>query len=235
MKRMLFFLFFSLPVYLIAQDYYLEAITNTKNGNKNSTSFQKIWLSPNKIKFSQNDLQLIIRTDLEKIYYINDLKKTYFTINQKELFIIDMLSFYIMPSLDLQIVNIQELPEIKKRINDWNCFKTRLLIKTNTEDENISIINVWSTKEFNLGYSLLDELVEIIKNPFSIIKEAADRIKGFPILIEGNIFYHNENYIVRSEVKKISKNPKQKEGIFDIPKGYKEEKINIIRSRTNLQ
>jgi len=230
MKNIIFFLFFAVANYLIAQDYYLEAITNTKNENKNSTSYQKIWLSPNKIKFVQNNIQLIIRTDLEKVYYINDSKKSYLSFDKMDLFLIDAIALYIMPNFDLKVINIQELPEIKTKINNWNCYKTRLFIKSNNNDD-LSTVNVWSTKDFNLGYSVINELIKIMKNPFSQLKEAADKIKGFPILIEGNIIYDNENYTVRSEVKKINAISKSKERIFDIPEGYTEEKIDIIRSR----
>ena len=216
-------------ILLYSKDYYMEIKTYTKTDQKESSSVSKVWLAPQKMKIEQNKEMVILRNDINSLFYGNIATKKYLSFDKKKLFLLEIIMNLMLSGTHYKIDTIQFLQKDVQNINGWNCYKTRITVVTDDRYKTRSILTVWSAKKLTLDYSVMDHIVPLISTPFSTIKEFADKVEGFPVLVEGIVNVGNDPVHIKGELVKatVTSFPDK---IFDIPSDYEEMNFNLFSS-----
>lgn len=213
-------------ILLYSKDYYMEFQTFTKENQKESSAISKVWLTPHKIRVEQNDVIIILRNDRTMIFYAYKSSKKYYCFDKKQLFLLDILMNLMLSGTHYKIEKVQMLQKDNRVIRGWNCGKTRMTIISDNEYQTRSILTIWTTTKLQLGYSIMDQIVPLIHNPFSTIKDISDSLDGFPVLAEGIINLSNEPVHIKGELLKAEETTLNND-IFEIPKDYEEMKFGL--------
>lgn len=131
-----------------------------------------------------------------------------------------------------KIENVQLLHKNDRAIHGWICDKMRINIISKNGYETRSILTVWTASKLQLGFSIMDQIVPLIHNPFSTIKDIADKLDGFPVMTEGIINLSNEPVYIKGELLKAEES-KLNDSVFEIPKDYEEMKFELLDANKN--
>lgn len=213
-------------ILLYSKDYYMEFQTYTKENQKETSAMSKVWLNPHHIRVEQNNIIIILRNDRTMILYAYKNSKKYYCFDKKQLFLLDILMNFMLYGTHYKIENVQLLQKEDRVIHGWNCDKMRITILSDNGFQTRSIMTIWATTKLQLGYSIMDQIVPLIHNPFSTIKDISDKLAGFPVLAEGIIDLSNEPVQIKGELLKAEET-KLNDDIFEIPKDYEEMKFDL--------
>jgi len=197
----------------------MEILSYAKGNEGEYIAINKLWTSPYKLKLEHNNLIFILSKDSKELIYAIKSKNSYIKFQGTTLFALELILPLMIPEKNLQVESIQPFYEDIKTINNYLCFKTIVNFK-NKIKEKPSSITVWATRKLNIEYSILNIINSVIEYPFSKIINIANQINGFPILIQGDIMFQNENYFVKYELLKFQQ-IEIKDKVFELPPDYK--------------
>ncbi len=144
-------------------------------GQPPMASTQKIWLAPGKIRMEMQggsmpgmgNMTTIVRTDLNKVYMLDDTAKTYMEMPA------DLAAGTTAAKIEMRATGQ------KKKIKEWNC--EEYIITGSGEMAEIKM-TVWASEDIKVDEKLRDSLLASIKNP--MLNSLADKLrelKGFPV------------------------------------------------------
>ena len=144
-------------------------------GQPPMASTQKIWLAPGKMRMEMqgggmpgmDNMTTIVRTDLNKVYILDDRAKTYMEMPA------DLAASATAAKIEMKATGQ------KKKIKDWNCEE---YIITGSGDMAEIKMTVWASEDIKVDGKLRDSLLASIKNP--MLNSLADKLrelKGFPV------------------------------------------------------
>ncbi len=144
-------------------------------GQPPMASKQNLWLAPGKIRMEMQggaipgmgNMTTIIRTDLNKVYMVDENAKTYMEMPA------DMAAGAAAVKIEMKATGQ------KKKIKEWNCEE---YIITGSGDMADIKMTVWASEDIKVDGKLRDSLLASIKNP--MLNSLADKlreIKGFPV------------------------------------------------------
>lgn len=217
--------FFIISPLSYAKNYYMEIISYTKNSEKESFAINKFWATPTKLKLEHNNTTFVLYKDDKELIYANNNKKNYLKFKGASLFALELILPFMIPEKNIEIDSIQPYYDSTKIINNFLCYKTILTFKNNSK-EKPSYLHIWSTRKINIEYSILDIINSVINYPFKQIKNLSLQISGFPVLIQGNVIFKNEYYLVKYELITI-KEVNLVDNFFELPSDYKLVEFNF--------
>lgn len=144
-------------------------------GQPPMASTQKIWLAPGKIRMEiqgggipgMPNMATIIRTDLNKVYMVDDSAKTYMEMPA------DLAAGATAVQIEMKATGQ------KKKIKEWNCEE---YIITGRGDMADIKMTVWASEDIKYDDKLRDSLLASIKNPMlNSLSEKLRELKGFPV------------------------------------------------------
>ena len=218
-------LLFIISISSYAKNYYMEIISYTKNSKNESFAINKFFATPTKLKLEHNNIAFILSKDDKELIYVNNIKKNYLKFIGTSLFALDLILPFMVPEKNFQVNSIQSYYDTTKVINSFLCYKTTLTFKNNSK-EKPSYLTIWSTRKINTEYSILDIINSVIKYPFNQIKNLSEQISGFPVLIQGNVIFQDDYYLVKYELITI-KEINIEDNIFELPANYKSVEFNF--------
>lgn len=213
----------------MSKDYYMEIATSSKTGDKESSVTSKVWLSPKKIKVEHADIIIIVRNDLNTIYYAEMTDKKYMVFSNEKLSLLELAISVILNNTHYNIKDVKLLDK-QEKIKDWKCTKAQVSLSNNETQDVNSIMTIWSTKKINLEYSVLDEIIPLVHQPFSLLKELRKKIEGFPVSVEGEINLSNKPIYIKGDLTKFEKKSLNND-VFEIPKDYSEIKLQVPKEK----
>jgi hypothetical protein len=192
------------------------------------------WLTKNKMRRDEGDTTTIVRYDLNKIYWIDNAKKTYSELDLP----LDMETM--LPPQAKQMLDQMEVTSSvtdtgeTKTINNWNCKKYLVEIGVSMMGMNMPIkMDFWTSKDLGIDEDMYKKFYAetLSLNPmFKDMVEEFKKIEGYPVRTDFtmNIMGNEQHYW--EEVASVEKMDAPA-GTYDLPEGYTKTEFNPFQQQ----
>jgi len=213
-------MFFLTAGAVVAQNVYIEQNVEmpAMAGQPPTQMLVKIWFTPDKMRIDQplgGGTTVIMRTDLGKMWIINNASKTYMDRSLEDAKSAAASAAAMMGGDKMQV-------EVKptgatKKIGDWNCQEYDLSVKGGTPLS----MRIWATPDVTIDPQLYAKMSEAMgSNP--MMTSLTDKIKsipGYPIQSIMTMTMGGQELQSTSTIQKISQE-KIDPSVFELPAGY---------------
>lgn len=215
-------------------------VTKTKHTDAYSMMGRKVpaqdsnevtWIGKQRLRHEEGDRVTIVRADLKKMYVLDAKAKTYSTLDLP----IDLKKYLpaeaapMMESMFSNMkVTVTPTTETKK-IKDWNTTKYTV---TMAMPMGSSTQEVWATKDITFdaaGYQeLMGSMMSLMPGGAAMAAEWK-KVEGFPVLTLTSHPLMGAEMKSKEELTAVEQKDAP-EGTFDVPKDFKEEPFDFMKS-----
>lgn len=183
-----------------------------------------IWIAKDKMREDRGEESTIIRLDINKIYTINNLEKTYSEINLP----IDMEK--ILSAEAKQMMQVMKLAATltdtkeTQKIKTWNCKKYLLNISASMMGMDMpTTVEIWNTKDLGIDLDLYKKFFSLTLQLNPVFKDAVvelEKMEGITVLEKSSMKTMGTEQKYQEEVVSVEKKDAPA-GTYDLPRGYK--------------
>ncbi len=192
------------------------------------------WLGKNKMRQDVGGVTNLIRMDLNKMYIINHVDKTYSEMD------LPLNLDDILPPEAKQMMDAMDISSTitatgeTQTINDWQCQKYLIEISVSMMGMEMPIkMDMWTSNDLGVDLNEFKELYTQILETNPVFKDFIGefaKIEGYPVLTEFSMSMMGTEQKSREEVFSAEKTTPPA-GTYDLPEGYTKTAFNPLDQR----